>query len=494
MDVEISASGPAEVDVDLLAVAVVESSPATTLPEPLASKAARLAEAGDLAPGPGSLLVLHLDGELAAPRLALVGAGPRDRLDADALRTAAAAAGREAARLGATIGWALDPTLPLGLRDQARAAIEGIAFGAYDPGRWKTQSSERPRGVQRIVLTGADGDLAADAARFATVARWTARARDLANAPGNELTPAALADEATRIADASDGLGVEILGPAEAERLGMGSFLAVGRGGANEPRMIVLRYDPPDAREDVVLGLVGKAITFDTGGFSIKGRVGLQDMKGDMAGGAAVVAGLGAIAELGVPVRTVGVVASAENLLDGNAFRPGDILTAMNGKTIEITNTDAEGRLVLADALCYARELGATHVVDFATLTGAMALALGDLYAGFFANDDAWRDRIAAAAEAGGDHAWQLPLNPRYRRYVDSTYADLKNASELREGAPVLAAEFLQEFAGAGPWAHVDMAGPGFLARPRGDYYLEPGGTGYGVRLIAELAAGLAVR
>ncbi len=256
--------------------------------------------------------------------------------------------------------------------------------------------------------------------------------------------------------------------------------------------MIVLRYDPPDASEGLTLGLVGKAITFDSGGISIKGRVGMQDMKGDMAGGAAVIAATGALVELGVPLRTRAVVAAAENLLSGTSYRPGDVVTAMNGKSIEITNTDAEGRLVLADALCYARELGATHVVDLATLTGAMSLALGDLYAGFFANDDEWRDRIFAAGEASGDHAWPFPLHPRYRRYVDSDYADMKNSSELREGAPVLAAEFLQEFAGDGPWAHVDIAGPAFLGQSRGDYLLEPGGTGYGVRLLVELAAGLA--
>jgi leucyl aminopeptidase len=252
-----------------------------------------------------------------------------------------------------------------------------------------------------------------------------------------------------------------------------------------------MRYDPPGASADTTLGLVGKAITFDAGGISIKPARHMQDMKGDMAGGAAVVAGIGALAALGIPVRTLGVVAAAENVLGGSSFRPGDILRAANGKTIEITNTDAEGRLVLADALWYARREGATHVLDLATLTGAMELALGDLYAGLFANDDGWRDRIVAAGTRSGDLVWPFPLHPRYRRYVDSSFADMKNSSELRQGSPVLAAEFLQEFAGEGPWAHVDMAGPGFLERSRGDYLTQPGGTGYGVRLIAELADSL---
>ena len=217
-------------------------------------------------------------------------------------------------------------------------------------------------------------------------------------------------------------------------------------------------------------------------------------MKADMAGGAAVVEGLAAVAELGLQVRALGVVASTENLQDARAFRPGDILRAMNGKTIEIMNTDAEGRLLLADALHYARREGATHVIDFATLTGAMSLALGDLIAGYFANDDDWAAHVQAAADSSGDLACRLPLHPRYRRYIDSTFADMKNGSELREGSPVLAAEFLREFAGDGPWAHVDMAGPGYVRRRRPDYVLDEGGTGYGVRLIVELAASLAAR
>jgi leucyl aminopeptidase len=326
----------------------------------------------------------------------------------------------------------------------------------------------------------------ADAAKLAAhVSKWVNWARDLANSPPNELTPADLAARAAELGSAT--MQVSALEPTEIDELGMGALSAVGRASANGPRLIVLRYEPPQARERV-LGLVGKAITFDAGGISLKPALKMYDMKGDMAGGAAVIAATAAIAELQLPVRVLTVVAAAENLVSGNSFRPGDILRAANGKTIEITNTDAEGRLVLADAMWYARREGATHLLDVATLTGAMELALGDLYAGLFANDDAWRDEILAAAQASGDHTWPFPLHRRYRRYVDSTYADLKNASELRQGSPVLAAEFLREFAGDGPWAHIDMAGPGFLERSRGDYYTQRGGTGYGVRLIVELA------
>jgi leucyl aminopeptidase len=188
----------------------------------------------------------------------------------------------------------------------------------------------------------------------------------------------------------------------------------------------------------------------------------------------------------------IAVVAACENLAGGHAYRPGDILRAANGKTIEVVNTDAEGRLVLADALWYARREGATHLLDVATLTGAMELALGDLYAGVFSNDEAWLQEILAASRGSGDHVWPFPLHPRYRRYVDSAFADMKNSSDLRQGAPALAAEFLHEFSGDGPWAHLDMAGPGFLERSRGDYLTQRGGTGFGVRLIAELATRLA--
>ena len=236
------------------------------------------------------------------------------------------------------------------------------------------------------------------------------------------------------------------------------------------------------------LGLVGKAITFDSGGISLKPALRMQDMKGDMCGGATVIEATAAIAELGLPVRVLTVVASTENMQDRNAYRPGDILRASNGKTIEIINTDAEGRLVLADALHYARTNGATHMVDFATLTGAMSVALGDLYAGWFCNDEQFAADLDAAAETSGDLAWRFPLHPRYRRYVDSDFADMKNGSELREGGAILAAEFLREFTGEGPWAHFDIAGPAFIKRRRPDYALDQGGTGYGVRLIVELA------
>jgi leucyl aminopeptidase len=268
----------------------------------------------------------------------------------------------------------------------------------------------------------------------------------------------------------------------------MGAFAAVSQGSDVPPRLITLRYEPEGAKGGEVVGLVGKALTFDSGGLSLKPPERMEEMKSDMGGGGAVLCGLGAIAELDLPVRIVGVIAACENMPGGHAVRPGDIVTAMNGKTIEITNTDAEGRLVLADALCHARRQGATHVLDLATLTGGMVIAMGDFYAGVFGNDPGWVEAVRAAGEATGDHVWPWPLHGSYRRYIDSTFADMKNSSDLRQASPIYAAEFLEEFAGEGAWAHLDMAGTAFLERGREDYYVDRGATGYGVRLLAELA------
>jgi len=495
MGLTIAMALPGQEQADTLALPVAQplgGEGARIVDEKLGGRLARLVESGELRGERGETVLLHLNGELSSPRLVAAGIGPRDTVDADALRTAGAAAAQSVDRSGGTILWLLDETLPVPLPEQAAALVEGTILGAYSPGRWKTGDRGR-RPLERIVLGHFDDpEILAAAERAALIAERTNRARDLANMPPNELDPERLAEHAQQLAGEHEHLTAHSLGPEEIDELGMGALAAVGRGSHSEPRLIVLRYEPPQpARPDLLLGLVGKAITFDSGGISIKQAARMEDMKGDMAGGAGTLHGIGAVAALGLPVRAIAVLASAENLPGGDAFRPGDILRAANGKSIEIVNTDAEGRLVLADALWYARREGATHVLDLATLTGAMELALGDLYAGVFANDDDWRDRVVAAGRRSGDLAWPFPLHPRYRRYVDSAYADMKNGSLLRQGSPALAAEFLHEFAGDGPWAHVDMAGPGFLERSRGDYFRVPGGTGYGVRLIAELATGL---
>ena len=490
MQVEVQAVAPAEVEADIVAVPLAGgdglSGAAAALDSALNGLLGRLAGDGELRGEAGRTAIVHVDGKLGTGRVAVAGLG--DRLDADALRTAAAAVAHETSAFAETLAWVLDDSLPVPAEEQVRAIVEGTAIGAYDTARWKHDDPKSK--LSRLVLISSD--LAETASRAATVAAWTNRARDLVNSPPNELTPERLAERAREIASSVEHVTAEALGPDEIEAQGMGALAAVAQGSDNPARLVVLRYDPPEpAHADLVLGLVGKAITFDTGGISLKPALHMEDMKGDMAGGAAVIEATGAIAELGLPIRVLTVAAASENMPSGHAYRPGDIVTAANGKTIEITNTDAEGRLVLADALWYARQQGATHVLDLATLTGAMEVALGDLYAGVFANDDDWQRQVVDAGEASGDHAWPFPMHPRYRRYVDSAFADMKNSSDLRQAGAVLAAAFLQEFAGDGPWAHMDIAGPAFLERSRGDYMSQRGGTGYGVRLIVELASQL---
>jgi leucyl aminopeptidase len=481
MEIDATSGLIESVEADTFAVTVVD--PAFDPPRGLEGLA-DLVASGEAPTERGTARLLRVNGH----RVMAAGAGPRDAVDADALRDAGAAAARELqSSVGGSLAWIVDPSV-LDSKVQARALVEGVLLGGYDPGTWKTANANSALG--RLTLIG--DELEEVVRRAQVIGNWTNNARDLSNRPANDLTPARLAEHAAGLAERLEHLSAEALGPEEMRSLGMGAIVAVGQGSHNESRMIVMRYEPPaPERPDLVLGLVGKGMTFDTGGISLKPRLYMEDMKGDMAGAAAVVAAVGAIAELELPVKVLAVVASAENMPGGGSYRPGDILTAMNGKTIEVVDTDAEGRLVLADALVYAREQGATHLLDLATLTGAMERALGDLYAGVFGNDASWRDEVVAAGEASGDHAWPWPMHPRYDRFIESAFADMKNHNIRSQGIPVYAASFLREFAGEGPWAHIDMAGTGFFTWPRGDYLSQKGGTGYGVRLIVELATRL---
>jgi leucyl aminopeptidase len=414
----------------------------------------------------------------AAP-LAVVALEP----DVEGLRTAAARAVRAIGptRPGGIVAWALDTSLSIAAKDQVRALAEGAVIGGYDARRWR--SGERPPGVQRFVICGCSEDLGAVAERAALVARWTNAARELVDAPPNLISPSGLAERAA----AFPRVEAEVIDPA---RAGLGSLAAVGASSPARPLLLVLRHKPPDGvvgSDAPRLALVGKAVTFDSGGYFLKPQSDIVRQKADMAGGAAVAAALGAIAELGLPLSVIGVVPACENMLSGSAIRPTDVITTAAGLTVEVTNPDAEGRLILADALWHARRDGATHLVDLATLTGALRAGMGDLYAGVFGPDESWRDAVVAAGNASGDLAWPWPLHPRYRRLIDSTVADLRNTAGKGFGFPIVAATFLQQFAGNGPWAHVDMLGPALLDEDRGDAF-GPGASGYGVRMLVELA------
>jgi leucyl aminopeptidase len=396
----------------------------------------------------------------------------------DGLRTGAARAVR-ACRSGGTVAWVLDPSLPVPVDEQVRALAEGAVIGGYDGRRWR--SSGLPRGVERFVICGAgDEDAAAVADRAALIGRWTNAARELVDAPANVVSPAGLAERATAL----PGLRTEVI---DARQAGLGALAAVGGSSPIDPRLIVLRHDPPGAPDAPRLALVGKSVTFDTGGYFLKPQSDIVKQKADMGGGAAVLGAMGAIAELGLPLSVTGVLPACENMLSGTAIRPTDVITTASGVTVEVTNPDAEGRLILADALWWARQDGATHLVDLATLTGAMRASLGDMYAGVFANDDGWRDTVVDAGNASGDLAWPWPLHPRYRSLIESTVADLRNTAGKSFGYAIIAATFLAEFAGEGPWAHVDMLGTALLDEDRGDAF-GTGATGYGVRMLVELA------
>ena len=396
--------------------------------------------------------------------------------DVEGLRTAAARAVR--ACRGRSVAWALDASLPVPVEEQVRALAEGAVIGGYDGRRWR--SGGPPPGVERFVICGGEG-FGTVAERAALVAHWTNTARELVDAPPNVISPAGLAERAAAL----PRLRTETVDPTEG---GLGALAAVGGSGPIDPRLIVLRHEPPGAPGAPRLALVGKAVTFDTGGYFLKPQSDIVRQKADMAGGAAVIGALGAIAELGLPLKVVGVVPACENMLSGRAMRPTDVITTAAGLTVEVTNPDAEGRLILADALWWARRDGATHVVDLATLTGAMRAGMGDMWAGVFANDDAWRAAVVDAGNASGDLAWPWPLHRRYRPLIDSTVADLRNTAGKGFGFSIVAATFLAQFAGEGPWAHVDMLGTALLDEDRGDAFGR-GATGYGVRMLVELAA-----
>jgi leucyl aminopeptidase len=310
-------------------------------------------------------------------------------------------------------------------------------------------------------------------------------ARDLQNLPSNFATPSFLAERAGEIADDYESLEVELFDRDAIEAHGMGAFAAVAQGSVAEPRLIVLRYRPPGAAGPH-LGYVGKAVTFDTGGISIKPAAKMQEMKFDMSGGAAVLEATEAIARLALPVTLTAVIPSTENMPSGSAVKPGDIVTAMNGKTIEINNTDAEGRLILADALAYAVDQGAERLVDVATLTGAVLFALGHTYAGLWSNDDAWFEQVRSAGDRSGELGWRMPLHPEYLDLTKGTVADLQNAAEARVAQSNYAAEFLRQFVDDRPWVHVDIAGTAWGMTRN---YVGKGASGFGTRMLIELAS-----
>jgi leucyl aminopeptidase len=447
----------------------------------------RAIELGDFSGASGETLLLYSGKTLSTPRVLVVGLGPRERFDAEAARRAAALSATALDKLGcrqvASIlhgagAGNLEPA------DAAQALAEGSALALYRFEHYRTDPN--PASLQQIIVTEVDGGKLKALRRGVrdglALASGTSLARDLINHPGNVATPAYLASTARRMARRYD-LKVRILDESAMRKLGMGALVAVGQGSVHPPRFICLEHQPHRSEQPLVF--VGKGITFDSGGLSLKSVSGIVTMKKDMSGAAAVFGAMQTIAELGLPRRIIGVIAAAENMPDGNAFRPGDALQTLNGKTIEIISTDAEGRLVLADALSYVERYKPAAVVDLATLTGACVTALGHHAAGLFSNDDGLADRLIAAGEQTHERLWRLPLWPEYRQQIEGDIADVKNSGGPPGGASTAAA-LLAEFAQGFPWAHLDIAGTASSDVHR--HYVRKGGVGFGVRLLTQLA------
>lgn len=426
--------------------------------------------------GAKSQLAVVPGGDLPFGAVAFVGLG--DEADAESLRRAAGAAGRMAAPYASAA-----TTLHLVDVEGAVAAVTlGYLLGSYRFDEYR--SEPKPRRNERLELLDAIEGSEAEIQEAEAVAGGVILARDLINQPAVDKSPEVLADRANAL---SDDISVEIVDEIEAAERGYGGLLAVGAGSTNPPRMVIMRYEPAGA--EPYLALVGKGIVFDSGGLSLKPAKGMEDMKTDMAGAAAVYGTMQAIAELGLPIRVLGVAPLSENMTGGAAQRPGDVFTAYNGKTVEVLNTDAEGRLVLADGLGIAAETEPDLIVDIATLTGAAKVALGPTVGAIVGNDDDAIAAVEAAARFAGESMWTLPLERSYRPLLDSPVADMKNIGD-RWGGAILAALFLSEFVDERPWVHLDIAGPGRADKAQD--YVSTGGTGFTVRTLVELAREMA--
>jgi leucyl aminopeptidase len=477
---------------DLLAVPVAEpgtlAGDAAALDAHLKGRLAEAARADGFTGKRGRTLLLHA---LDAPfrRVLLVGAGAGR--DAETVRRVAAVAARRArevhaARLALAVpDGGAEPNAPY---ERARAAAEGAGLAAYRFDKYRTRDDPGPE--ETVLLTRGDGASLERAVREADIAvAATCRARDLVNEPANVVTPSALADLAREIA-ARDGMTCRVIDVDEAREMGMGLFAAVAAGSEQPAKFIVLDYRPAAGTAGRTVALLGKGITFDSGGYSIKTAGGMATMKGDMAGAAAVLGAMGALRPLAVAVRVLGVVPATENMISGRATRPGDIVRGLGGKTVEINNTDAEGRLVLSDAIAFAARERADEIIDLATLTGACVIALGDHTAGLMTNDQPLADRLLGAAKAAGEQLWQLPMYDEFLEAMRGEISDLKNSAG-REGGAERAASFMGEFTAGTPWAHLDIAGPAFVEDRKGPPYVPLGGSGYGVRtLLRYLEAG----
>ncbi len=496
MRTELSFARIGSIETELLAVIAADTQTAKgpdvkpmpvllTGDEAARSAAAAVLASGEFKAGINETVLIHAPAGLKAKRLLLVGLGKQAKATVHTLRNAVGTAIRFTKPRGIReLVLALPNDETLGGATAARAAAEGAFVGDFDPDTYR--SDRKDLSVQSFTLAAPGAaDQAALQAAFAAgaiVGESQNFTRTLVNEPGNVLTPTEFGNRASAMAK-EVGLKCDVYSTDKLHELKMGAFWSVSQGSAEPPALIVTRYDPDGVTGGPVLGLVGKGITFDTGGISIKPSDNMEKMKYDMAGGAAMLGAMRAIALLKPNVRVISIVCASENMPDGKAQKPGDVQTAMSGKTIEIINTDAEGRLVLADGLTYAKQLGATHLIDAATLTGAVAVALGMVNAGVFSNDEEIFEKFDAALETSGEKFWRLPLGEEYADLIKSDIGDIKNTGG-RYGGASTAAEFLRVFADDTPWIHLDIAGMAWVEDSRP--HIAKGPSGVGVRSILE--------
>ncbi len=509
MQTILSFSDPTALETECLAVPVLDHGNEKT-PDPRPTMkldaAAELIASGEVTGKIFETVLVHRPQGLKAKRLLLVGGGKAKNFSAYELRKLAGTAVRFLKPKGVRSFAFLAPQVGSGAADAAKAIVEGAFVGNFDPDKYKSDRKDQrideltvvggpplsvagggpPLSRSAAERQGGDIQRAIDEAHI--IGESQNLTRELVNEPSNRMTPTMLGERVKQVA-AEVGLLCEVHGRSKLEELKMGAFLSVAQGSEEPPALIVLRYDPPGAPASPVLGLVGKGITFDSGGISIKPSEGMEKMKYDMAGGATMLGVMRAIALLKPKVKAISVVCATENMPSGKAQKPGDVQIAMSGKAIEIINTDAEGRLVLADGLYYARQLGATHLVDAATLTGACVVALGYVNAGVFANDDRMYENFRAALERAGEKMWRLPLDAEYQEQIKSTIADIVNSGG-RWGGAVTAAMFLKEFVDETPWIHLDIAGTAWIEDSKA--WIAKGPSGIAVRSLAEFAKSFA--
>ena len=496
MEIEVVSGDITQVAVDAVLVNLFEgvekpSGATGSVDQALGGAIAQLIQEGEVKGKLGEVTLVHTLGKIPPKRVAVVGLGKKEAFNLDRARGCVAEGLRALRRTGVarvatiTFGAGIGGMEP---RQASQAVAEGAILGLYTFTQHQTKPENRE--IKELLLVERDEkrlpELEDGVRTGRILAEATNLARDLVNQPANVLTPSAMAEAARKVAEAR-GLGFRVLERAEMEALGMGGILGVAQGSSQPPKFIILEYKggPPS---EPALGLVGKAITFDSGGISIKPAEGMGEMKGDMAGGAAVIAAMGAIAQLKPPINITALIPATENLPSGSAMKPGDIIRIFGQKTVEVISTDAEGRLILADALAYANKLGLKPLVDLATLTGSCHVALGDFYSGAFSNNQELLDKVVQAGKEVGERHWPMPTDEEYKEQNKSDVADIKNTGG-RWGGAITAALFLQEFAGDTPWVHLDIAGPSRAERDRG--YQVKGGTGVGVRTLVNLALGL---